>query len=247
MMHLRSRRRHDEDGQVAVEAALVAPLLFFIIFMIIEAGPLFLMWSSNKHAAQEGARAASISGTDSTADYDMLRAMVAPLEPVGSRLDYVIIFRAKNLYSRVPPICITEADKAITELGATANPSTPVGVFQATSASVPMTRTSAPATPSADLTTFNWALNRPAVACNIYRKDTWKQSLTKFQYDELGQPLSMDRFWPASKRNNQLTATVRQDYVGVYVQGRYTSMTGAISSRVISNTFVGSIEARKAG
>jgi hypothetical protein len=209
-------------------------LLFFIIFMIIETGPLFLLWSSDKHAAQEGARMATVAGQTSTADYNILKAMAAPLAAVGNRLDYVITFRAKDLYDKVPPECITAADAA---LAANIPATQAVGYFRRADSGLTMTTGS----DQTALAGFDWTKARPAVACNVYRFNQLGLGEGYFQYSATGTPLSLDRFWPATKRND--TIAVKQDYAGVYVQSRYTSMTGIIESRVVKHTYVGVIEA----
>lgn len=242
MMRLRLRRprkpRKDERASVVVEAALVTPLLFFIIFMIIETGPLFLLWSSNKHAAQEGARMATIAGTSSTADYNLLKAMRQPLAPVGNRLQFIIVYRAKDLYQRVPSECVTEAENAVTNR---VDPDTPVGYFRRSDTSpVQIMKTG---DNQNALTGFDWTTKRPDVACNVYRYDQLTKPETRFQYDSTATPLSLDRFWPATKRNDTIAA--HQDYVGVYVRSSYTSMTGIIKSRAVSHTYVSVIEALK--
>ena len=230
-------KRRKERGAVAVEAALITPLLFFLIFMIIETGPLFLLWSSNKHAAQEGARMATVAGTTNDADYNILKAMRPPLSAVGNRLKYVIVYRATDLYSKAPQECLTEADDALA-LSVPANQA--VGYFRTDTGTVMRT-----GDPQTALTTFDWTAKRPAVACNVYRFDQLGIPNTRFQYDSAAPPadLSLDRFWPATKRNDSIAA--RQDYVGIYVRSSYTSMTGVISSRTVNHTYVGVIEALK--
>lgn len=232
-LHRRLPRR-DEHGAVVVETALVAPLLFFIIFMIIETGPLFLLWSSDKHAAQEGARMATVAGQTSTADYNILKAMAAPLAAVGNRLDYVIVFRAKDLYDKVPPECITAANAA---QAANIPATQAVGYFKRADSGLTMTTGS----DQTALAGFDWTKARPTVACNVYRFNQRNLGEGYFQYSATGSPLSLDRFWPATKRND--TIAVKQDYAGVYVQSRYTSMTGIIQSRVVQHTYVGVLEA----
>jgi hypothetical protein len=234
--HSRSPER--ERGSVVVEVALITPLLFFIIFMIIETGPLFLQWSSNKHASQEGARMATVAGTWSTADYQILNAMEEPLKSVGSRLDYIIVFRAKNFASRVPPECKGEAD---TQLAAGADGSSAVGFFRRTPTAGQMKT----GDDESALSGWDWNIQRPDVACNVYFRNSPTQPETRFQYlaGVSTATLSLDRFWPANKRNDSIAA--RQDYAGVYVKSRYTSMTNIIKAREISTTYVGILEALK--
>ncbi len=55
----RAGRARDERGATVVEAALVTPLFVFILFALIELGPLFQQWSTGKNGANEGGRMAS--------------------------------------------------------------------------------------------------------------------------------------------------------------------------------------------
>ncbi len=55
----RNRRRHDEDGAAAIEFAIVASLLFMLVFGIIDFGFGFHTWNGTAHAAREGARYAA--------------------------------------------------------------------------------------------------------------------------------------------------------------------------------------------
>ncbi len=54
-----TRRRHDEDGAAAIEFAIVASLLFMLVFGIIDFGFGFHTWNGTAHAAREGARYAA--------------------------------------------------------------------------------------------------------------------------------------------------------------------------------------------
>ena len=62
-------RRRDQSGAAAVEFALIASLLFMVLFGIIEFGRLFNELEVLNSAAREGARAAAVRGTgDEVAD-----------------------------------------------------------------------------------------------------------------------------------------------------------------------------------
>jgi len=56
----RARRRRDDDGVVAVELALVLPLLVMLIFGIIQFGLAFNRLQGVHAAAREGARVGSV-------------------------------------------------------------------------------------------------------------------------------------------------------------------------------------------
>jgi Flp pilus assembly protein TadG len=59
-------RLHREDGASAVEMALLAPLLFMLVFGIIEFGLAFLQVQSIKTAVREGGRAAAVGANVTT-------------------------------------------------------------------------------------------------------------------------------------------------------------------------------------
>lgn len=56
MTMTRSRRRHAEHGAVAVEFALILPILFALVFGIIDFGFALAQSASLAHGAREGAR-----------------------------------------------------------------------------------------------------------------------------------------------------------------------------------------------
>lgn len=68
-----------EDGAALVEFALVATLLFTLLFGIIEFGLAFRDWLSVTSSTREGARVASAAGQDPLADCYILDAMTGPL------------------------------------------------------------------------------------------------------------------------------------------------------------------------
>jgi Flp pilus assembly protein TadG len=124
MMTRQRNRRSDERGATVVEAALVTPLFFFIIFALIELGPYFRQWSASKSAASEGGRAATTGGAASRTDGDMMSALRTPISHLGDNLDYVIVFRAASIKDEVPTQCVYAAEQ-----GKTSAPGTKVGVF----------------------------------------------------------------------------------------------------------------------
>jgi Flp pilus assembly protein TadG len=58
-----SRRLADERANALVEFALVAPLLFVIVFGMIDFGKAFNYWLDENHLAAQGARLAAVSST----------------------------------------------------------------------------------------------------------------------------------------------------------------------------------------
>ncbi len=63
---MRSRPVRDERGASAVELALVTPLLFLVLFGILEFGIAFLHVQSIRTAVREGGRAAAVGAPVST-------------------------------------------------------------------------------------------------------------------------------------------------------------------------------------
>jgi Flp pilus assembly pilin Flp len=60
--------RHHDDGAAAVEFALVALLLFTLIFAVIQFGYTFFEYVSIAHAAREGVRWAALGATAETVE-----------------------------------------------------------------------------------------------------------------------------------------------------------------------------------
>ncbi len=59
-------RRRGERGAAAVEFAIVAPLLFLLVFAIIDFGFAFHGWDAVQNAAREGARVGAVTPNVST-------------------------------------------------------------------------------------------------------------------------------------------------------------------------------------
>ena len=63
---LRIKRRRDCRGVTAVEFALVAPVFFLLVILIIEAGRMMMIRQSLTNAAREGCRTAVLATTTSS-------------------------------------------------------------------------------------------------------------------------------------------------------------------------------------
>ena len=112
---IRPRRgcgRRNERGASVVEAALVAPLFFLLIFGIVEGGAFFFNINSVRNSARDGAREASTWASDALADRNALAIANRGLTGAGSRLDGVIIFKAVGPNDRVPPACVAALNAA---------------------------------------------------------------------------------------------------------------------------------------
>jgi Flp pilus assembly protein TadG len=59
-------RKHGERGATMVEFAMIAPILFLVIFGVIEMGLLFQAWVSVQHGSELGARFAVVGASTCT-------------------------------------------------------------------------------------------------------------------------------------------------------------------------------------
>lgn len=66
----RRQGRYSEDGQAAVEFALVVPLLCLIILAILHFGKVMNYWLDLNHVASEGARKAAVNAFGTDAGYE---------------------------------------------------------------------------------------------------------------------------------------------------------------------------------
>jgi hypothetical protein len=99
-----------ERGASVVEAAMVLPLFFLLIFSIMEAGSFFLNISAVRTASREGAREASAAASSATADQTTLISAMRSLGQLSGSLDGIIIFKADSITSQVPQLCLDELE-----------------------------------------------------------------------------------------------------------------------------------------
>jgi Flp pilus assembly protein TadG len=83
MIPMCPRRRRDERGSAAIEAAILAPPLLVLIGLAIVGGRIQVAGSAIEGAAHDAARAASISRTASEAHTNALSAAAATLDQQG--------------------------------------------------------------------------------------------------------------------------------------------------------------------
>jgi hypothetical protein len=95
-MKLAQLKKRRERGATIVEAAIVFPLLFLVIFAVVEFGLAFKDWLTVSHAAREGARAGATYGDDIAADYLILQDIGRHLGPASIVVQDVKIYNAEN-------------------------------------------------------------------------------------------------------------------------------------------------------
>jgi len=102
------RRHHPDDRGVAiVEFALVAPLLFLVLFGIIEFGFVFKDSLTLTNMTRSGARTGAAVGnaTSPDADYQILSAITSSAGALSANINGVIIFTATATSSALPTGC----------------------------------------------------------------------------------------------------------------------------------------------
>jgi Flp pilus assembly protein TadG len=223
-------RKRQESGAAVVEGALVFGIFMMIILALIEFGFFFIFWSTGRNGASEAAHEVAIGGKANFADYSALYASRNQLKRTGKALEFIIIYRAKNIKDVVPPACVAAA-----VAGSSSPATTPVGVFD-------------PGSMAGNPETFPWKTAVPAVACNIYYSrsiDLIPDQKLAFDYSVLkatnGNP-GLSRFWPSIQRRDSLNGPV--DFVGIYIRSTYNSLTGIVPTRKVNHNAIVQIEPR---
>ena len=106
-------RLRGETGAVITEAAIVGPLFFLLLFLIMEGGLLFRNYLSVTSASRDGALGGAAAENDSPglSDYTILRSVgrMASALPTGT-VEKVVVFkgdRTLGVDSPVPSLCLT--------------------------------------------------------------------------------------------------------------------------------------------
>lgn len=109
-MSLRGRfeKRARQRGAVLIEAAIIAPIAFALVFGAMELGYAYFGKLTVEHMSIAGARAASGSANDYLADYSTLHAISDAKTSMGaSSINTIVIYRATGPTDRVPTACKT--------------------------------------------------------------------------------------------------------------------------------------------
>lgn len=102
------RRTHGERGTVLLEAAIITPVFFALVFGLIEGGNALHERLSVANMALSGARSASGQGSDVLADYYVLRALGNGAGGiVPSQITTMVVYKATAPSDQVPAGCKT--------------------------------------------------------------------------------------------------------------------------------------------
>lgn len=144
-----------DEGTALVEAALVTPVLFLILFGIFEFSGMLQAMSGASHTIRSGARVESTSANDPMADQAALKRMATESAGLAfNEIDYIVIWHASNVSESVPAGCIpanttspNTASLGVTDNGTDApyacnvyvRPDAPGGAFAMASGTLPNT------------------------------------------------------------------------------------------------------------
>lgn len=96
-----------------MEAVIIIPLLFAMLFGIIEIGGALKSYSSASNAVRAGGRMASVAGNDALADQAIMARVAREAAGIGKgEIDYVIVWKATGPGQQPPAACIAAAGSA---------------------------------------------------------------------------------------------------------------------------------------
>jgi hypothetical protein len=96
-----------DRGATLVEAALVLPILIFLLLAVIEVGGTLKSYSGTASAVRVGSRAASVAGSDPLADRTILERIAAQARSLDSgEVELVVIWKADGPGDPVPAACL---------------------------------------------------------------------------------------------------------------------------------------------
>lgn len=85
---------------------MVTPLVFAMLFGLLEFGFVFKDKLTISNASRAGARSGAAAGSNPMADYQILRAVASGTSSLA-KVDRVVVFRGTSVHSPVPPACTT--------------------------------------------------------------------------------------------------------------------------------------------
>ncbi|MCC6434163.1 MAG: pilus assembly protein, partial [Acidimicrobiales bacterium] len=125
---LRGRRRRQalpaphDAGAVAVEAALIIPVMVLMFAGVIEYGTMFRHGLSVSNAARQGARTAAQVGTTADADFRIVQSTLGSRGSLSTaQVDAIIIYKADAANGDIPASCISAWDSGANGVGGVCN------------------------------------------------------------------------------------------------------------------------------
>ena len=102
-----SANRQRERGSAIIEAAIVTPVFFLLLFGVLEVGLLFRSNLTTTHASRDGARAASVYGRESETDFLVLQTIRHAADAMGvDAIEFVVIYKLDTPTSPMDSDCL---------------------------------------------------------------------------------------------------------------------------------------------
>jgi len=223
-------RRRDERGAVLVEAAIILPILFMMIFGIMEIGSAMKSYSGAANAVRAGGRMASVAGNDVDADRAILERMAQEGAGIASGdIEYIVIWHASATGEQPPALCrpAALASPNQSSAGQAGGAGTACNIYHR---------------PDAPGGAFDMATGEAANPADFYFGCT----------DSAQATTKVDCFWKAKDRKTTVTPrgqtppagqTASPDYVGIYIRAEHDYVTGVLGdSLTITDASVNLIE-----
>lgn len=103
----RNAERRNERGSAIIEAAIVTPVFFLLLFGVMEFGLLFRTNLTTTHASRDGARAASVYGREAETDFLVLQTIRHAADAMGvDAIEFVVIYKLDTPTSPMDPDCL---------------------------------------------------------------------------------------------------------------------------------------------
>jgi Flp pilus assembly protein TadG len=109
-----AHRAHGDDGAVIVEAAIIGPIFFVVVFAIMEFGIAYANYLSLGNVVRAAARQEAIQGNAVSADWATLQSIKRSKGMLDmSRVEQIVIFKADTPQSGVPVNCKTSSQSGV--------------------------------------------------------------------------------------------------------------------------------------
>lgn len=107
------RRLRGDDGAALVEAALVTPLFFLVVFGLFEFSGMMSSYSGASHTSRAGARVESAAANDPMADQQAFARMAVEAAGMGhDEIDVIVVWHASSTSEAVPSSCLPASTTA---------------------------------------------------------------------------------------------------------------------------------------
>ncbi len=217
----RRRRARGDRGAVIVEAAIVLPILFMLIFGMLEIGSALKSYSGAANAVRAGGRTASVAGNIADADRAIMERVAAEAAGIGAgEIEYVVIWHSSAPGTQPPPACAPT----------TAQPS-------------PNTTSAGVSDGGTDAVGACNIYHRPAASGGAFDMASGDAANPPDYYfgcsggSDPDAAHKVDCLWPGKNRKTTVTprgvtpppgTTGIPDYVGVYIRAEHDYVTGVL-------------------